>query len=145
MKKIIYHVLLLLVAAMTLASCKKEEENFRIIPQTPIIFDDNINKITADYPLNSNIVLKISAAGASSVTVTNLTGGTKVLGTLPIVDGTATLSVPANSIRATGTVVGAGTSPASSRAANTFNFKVDATLAGGTTATRYYTAVIVRP
>lgn len=145
MKKIMYNLLLLLATVAALSSCEKEEEDFRVITQTQIIFNDNIETLTADYPLSGNIVLQISAAGASSVTVTNLTGGPKVLGTLPVVDGVATLNVPTNSIRSTGTVAAATGATAAARAAATYSFKVDATQADGTLATRYFSAVVVSP
>jgi uncharacterized lipoprotein YajG len=145
MKKIISHLLLLLVAVVALASCKKEEEDFRFRPQTQIIFNDNIENITADYSVAGNIVLKITATGASSVTVTNLTGGPKVLGTLPIgADGSATLTVRTNTIRNTGTVTAATGTTAAARNAATYSLKVDATQADGTLATRYFSAVVVQ-
>lgn len=144
MKKIVSHLLLLLVAVVALASCEKDEPDFRVMPLTQIIFNENIETITADYSVTGNIVLRISAVGASSVTVTNLTGGPKVLGTLPVVDGVATLTVPTNSIRSTGTVAAATGATAAARNAATYSFKVDATQADGTLATRYFSAVVVR-
>ncbi|QIL75699.1 MULTISPECIES: hypothetical protein [Hymenobacter] len=145
MKRTIYHLLLLLVTAITLASCEKEEENFRVTPPTQIIFDDFIDKNTADYKVTGNIDLKISAPGASTVRIlSTYTGGSKDLGTLAIANGSATLSIPARSVRTTGTVVGAGSNPTSTRAANTYTFKVDATMPDASVATRYFTAVIVQ-
>lgn len=145
MKKIIYHLLFLLVSAITLASCEKDEPDFRITPTTQIVFDDDVNKITDDYKVTGNIVLKISAPGASSIRVTSsYSGGSKDLGTLPVTNDVAMLDIPARSVRTTGTVVGAGTNPTSTRAANTYTFKVDATLPDASVATRYFTTVIVQ-
>ncbi|UOG73900.1 hypothetical protein MTX78_17480 [Hymenobacter tibetensis] len=131
MKKFIYNILLLLVTVVALASCEKEEENFRVTPQTQIVFDDNIDKITASYRSTGNVVLKIAAPGATSVRVTSTyTGGSVVLGNLPVTDGFVTLSVPATSVRASGTLVGS------------YSFRVDATLPDGSIETRFFTAAI---
>ncbi|HEX8428649.1 hypothetical protein [Hymenobacter sp.] len=131
MKKFIYNILLLLVTVIALTSCEKEEENFRVTPQTQIIFDDNIDKITASYRSAGSIVLKIAAPGATSVRVTSrYTGGSVVLGPLSVADGFATLNVPATSVRTTGTLVGS------------YSFQIDATLPDGSVVTRFFTAVI---
>ena len=100
MKKIIYNLLLLLVTVVALSSCEKEEENFRVTPPTQIIFDDFIDKITGSYRATGNITLKISAPGASSVSVRT---GTRVLATLPVgTDGVANLNIASTSVRPAG-------------------------------------------
>jgi hypothetical protein len=132
MKKIIYNLLLLFVTVVALSSCEKEEENFRVTPPTQIIFDENINKITGSYGASGNITLKISAPGATSVTVRT---GTRTLATLPVAaDGVANLNIPSTSVRP------AGSAP--STIPGSYSFRVDATMPDGSIATRFYTVVV---
>ncbi|WP_035565602.1 hypothetical protein [Hymenobacter sp. IS2118] len=149
MKKISLNLLLLLLSIVTLSSCEKEEPNFNVGSKFSIIFDDAINKTTADYIVGSTITLKVGAAGASTVNViSNYTTGTVRtvnLGSFPVTNGVATITIPANSLRADadGAPIGAGTAPASSRGANTYTLTVEA-VGGGTTERRFFTAVLVR-
>lgn len=149
MKKNIVALLFILVAALTLASCKKTETKYDVGPKLQIVFDDNVDKITADYKVGTTLALKVSAAGASTVSIvsTYTTGTVKTanLGNFPVVDGVALVSIPANSLRAAadGAPVGAGSTPVSSRAANTYTLTVDAT-AGDISERRFFTAVLVQ-
>jgi hypothetical protein len=151
MKSLFNFLLILFAATFSLSSCEKEETNFRVASKAQIIFDDNIDKVTADYTKAGNLALKISADGANSVKVTSQYTASGVakeqnLGTLAVSNGVASLNVPAVSVRNTadGLVVGAGSNPTSSRATNTYILKVDAIIADGSTETRYFTAVIVQ-
>ena len=149
MKKNPLSLLLLLLSVLTLASCKKTETDYNVGPKLQIVFDNDIDKVTADYKVGSTLSLRVAAAGATSVSiVTTYTSGTTRtvnLGNIPVVDGVATVSVPANNLRATGDglPVGAGNSPVSSRAANTYTLIVDAT-GNGTTERRFFSAVLVQ-
>lgn len=149
MKKNIVALLFLLVAALTLASCKKTKTNYDVGPKLQIVFDDNIDKVTADYRVGTTLALKISAPGANTVNiVSNYATGTvrtTNLNSFPVVDGVASVNIPANSLRATadGVPVGAGSMPVSSRAANTYTLTVDA-VAGDVTERRFFTAVLVQ-
>lgn len=140
-----------LLAAAPLISCEKDEPVVMVMPKANIIFDDNIEKISADYKVSQSVNLKISVGdqAASVVVTSNYTIGTAAKSrvfTLPVNNGVATFSVPANDLRnvADGVVIGAGSTPSSSRAANTFNLKVDAVLKDGSIESRYYTLVIVQ-
>lgn len=149
MKKAFNILSLFFLALLMLSSCKKDEPNFRATSKTQIIFDDNINKVTADYKRDSNLVLKITANGASSIRVTSQyftsTGAkTKDLGTLSVADGSATLNIPAISVRNTADGAVGGATGASSRPDNTYTLKVDAILPDGSNETRYFSAVIVQ-
>ena len=149
MKKNTYSLLLLLLTLFTLASCKKEETNFNVGPKINIVFDDAIDKVTADYKVGSTLTLKIAADGASSISIVSTyptgTARTTNLGTFAVTNGVATVSIPANSLRATadGTPIGAGATPVSSRAANTYVLAVDAT-GNGVTERRFFTAILVQ-
>ncbi len=154
MKKTSFNLLFLLLTLVTLASCKKEEPNFNISPKINIVFDDAIDKTTADYKIGSTMTLKISAEGASTVSIvsnytvrvgTNDVPKTVNLGSFPVTNGVATVTIPANSLRAAadGAPIGAGTAPASTRAANTYTLTVEA-MGGGNTERRFFTAVLVR-
>ena len=149
MKKNPLSLLLLLLSVLTLASCKKTETDYNVGPKLQIVFDNDIDKVTADYKVGSTLSLRVAAAGATSVSiVTTYTSGTTRtvnLGNIQVVDGVATVSVQANSLRATGDglPVGAGSSPVSSRAANTYTLIVDAT-GNGTTERRFFSAVLVQ-
>ncbi|OGX88771.1 hypothetical protein BEN47_08485 [Hymenobacter lapidarius] len=148
MKKSSLNLLFLLLALFTLASCEKDEPNLNVGPKMNIVFDDAIDKTTADYKIGSTLTLKISAPGASTVSiVTNYTTGTvrtANLGTFPVTNGVATVTIPANSLRASadGAPVGA-TATASTRPANTYTLTVDAT-GNGVTERRFFTAVLVQ-
>lgn len=157
MKSLVNFLIILFAATLSLSSCEKEEPNFRVTSKAQIIFDDNIEKISADFSKAGNIALKISADGANSVRVTSLYSASgaksKDLGTFAVTDGAASFNVPAVSVRnaADGAVLGASaaattnpTLPASSRGDNTYSLKVDAILPDGGVETRYFTAVIVR-
>jgi len=149
MKKNTYSLLLLLLTLFTLASCKKDEPNLNAAPKINIVFDDAIDKVTADYKVGSQLVLKIAADGASSISIVSTyatgTARTTTLGPYAVVNGVATVSIPANSLRAMvdGTPIGAGTAPVSSRAANTYTLAVDAT-GNGVTERRFFAAVLVQ-
>lgn len=153
MKRPFHAIFLFFVAALTLlTSCEKDDVlDDMIIPQTNITFDDNINKTTADYKLNSTLTLKVSGLNdATSVQVTSrytVSGTTKSkeVATLTPSDGVATLSVPVSSLRNTadGAITGAGTT-AASRTSNTYNLVVKATLPDNTTEQRIFFAVIVQ-
>jgi hypothetical protein len=153
MRKYVYHLLLLCFAALSFTSCKQDDvlDNM-IIPKTSITFDDNIEKNTADYSKSSTLTLKISGVGAANnvqVTSTYSVGNaakSKDLGTVPVTDGVATLSVPASSLRNTadgavvgGTATGTGTA---TRANNTYVLQVNALLPDGTSERRLFTAVL---
>ena len=145
MKKNPYYILMLLLLA--LASCKKDYPTYEVGPKLQIVFDDAIDKVTADYKIGTTLSLKIAATGATSVTINTAytTGTVKTvnLGTFPVTNGVVTISIPANSLRAAadGTPIGAGAT--STRAANTYTLTVDAT-DGTITERRYYTAVLVQ-
>ena len=149
MKKNPLLLLLLLLSMLTFASCKKTEMDYNVGPKLQIVFDNNIDKVTADYKVGSTLSLRVAAAGASSVSIvtTYATGTTRKanLGSFPVIDGVATVSIPANTLRAAGdgTPIGAGTAPVSSRAANTYALTVDAT-GNGTTERRFFNAVLVQ-
>lgn len=149
MKKNTLALLLFLLTALCLTGCKDDETNYDVGPKLQIVFDDNIDKVTADYKTGSTLALKVAATGASTVTiVTNYSTGTVrtvSLGSFPVVDGVASVSIPANSLRATadGIPIGAGSTPVSSRAANTYTLTVDAT-SGDTTERRFFAAVLVQ-
>ncbi|HEX8350331.1 MAG TPA: hypothetical protein VF598_10245 [Hymenobacter sp.] len=150
MKKNIIALLLCLTGALTVSSCKKSEANYDVGPQLQIVFDDNIDKVTADYQVGTTLNLKVAAEGANTISIVSTyptgTVRTANLGTFPVVNGVALVSVQVNSLRATGdgAPIGAGTvPPVSSRAANTYTLAVDAT-AGAVTERRFFTAVLVR-
>jgi hypothetical protein len=148
MKKTSFNLLFLLLTLFTLASCEKDEPNFNVGPKFNIVFDDAIDKVTADYKVGSTMTLKISAEGASTVSiVSNYSTGTvrtANLGSFPVTNGVATVTIPANSLRAAadGTPVGA-TATASTRPGNTYTLTVDAS-GGGNTERRFFTAVLVQ-
>lgn len=149
MKKYSLNLLFLLLSVLSLASCKEDELDLDVGPQLQIVFDDKIDKVTADYKIGSTLNLKVAADGASSITISSgYTAGTAKsvnLGTFPVTNGVATVSIPANSLRATadGAPVGAGSAPVSTRAANTYTLTVDAT-GNGVTDRRFFTAVLVQ-
>ncbi|SDY09092.1 hypothetical protein [Hymenobacter psychrophilus] len=156
MKRLLTILFVFTAAFFTLASCEKEEPNFRApTPQTQIIFDDNIDKATSDYKVGGDIALKIAADGATNVRIIsryNVDNGValvpkfKTLDIVPVTGGVATVQIPVSSLRNTadGPIVGAGSAPASSRATNTYTLQVDAVLPDGSFVTRFFTAVIVR-
>lgn len=157
MKKNPYHILLLLLTIWSLASCKKDYPTNEVGPKVQIVFDDAIDKVTSDYKVGSTLTLKVAATGATSINITTTyttgTARTANLGTFPVNNGVATVTIPANSLRAAadGTPAGAGTvlptptTPASAltRANNTYTLLVDAT-DGTNTDRRIYTAVLVQ-
>ncbi len=149
MKKISFNLLFLLLTLVTLVGCEKEEPNFNIGPKFNIVFDDAIDKTTADYKVGSTITLKVGAVGASTVNIlsTYTTGTVRMvnLGSFPVTNGVATVTIPANSLRADadGVPIGAGTAPASTRGNNTYTLTVDAA-GGGDTERRFFTAVLVQ-
>lgn len=148
MKKNSLSLLLLLLSVLTFASCKKTETDYNVGPKLQIVFDNNIDKVTADYKVGSTFTLLIAATGATSVSIvtTYTTGTVKTanLGSFPVVDGVATVSVPANSLRAAGDGAPAGAvATAPSRTANTYALAVDAT-GNGTTERRLFNAVLVQ-
>lgn len=160
MKKLTLNLLILFAALLTLAGCKKAEPDFKLTPKLGMIFDDNIDKVGADYKIGSTLVLKVAASGASTVKiVSNYNVGanakTADLGSFPVTNGVATVSIPANSLRASadGATVGAGTAPTPlpvgttaasyTRANNTYTLAVDA-ISGSATERRFYTAVLVQ-
>ena len=49
MKKNPLSLLLLLLSVLTLASCKKTETDYNVGPKLQIVFDNDIDKVTADY------------------------------------------------------------------------------------------------
>lgn len=150
-----YKLFILCLVGLSLASCEKDEIiDDMIIPKTSITFNDNIETITADYNKASTLTLKISGVEAASnvqVTSTYSVGSaakSKDLGTVPVTNGTATLSVPASSLRNTadGAVEGAGApnTGASTRANNTYVLQVNALLSDGTSERRLFTAVLTK-
>ena len=154
MKKSAY-LLFWLFAVVSLASCKKSYPDYQVMPTTSIVFDDLVDKTTADYKIGSTLTLKISAPGTTSVSIISsypvTASGTTTtvsqnLGTFQTTNGVVSLSIPANSLRATanGTPVGAPAgASAAVRTANTYTLTVDA--ADGTnTSRRFYTAVLVQ-
>ena len=154
MKKNTHNLLLLLLALFTLVSCKKEEPNFNVGPKINIVFDDKIDKVTADYKIGSTLVLQVAAPGANTLAIVsnynvNINGVNTPkrvnLGSFPVVNGVATVSIPANSLRATadGAPIGAGTAPVSLRVDNTYSLAVDAT-SNETTERRFFNAVLIR-
>ena len=138
----------MLLSVLTFASCKKTETDYNVGPKLQIVFDNDIDKVTADYKVGSTLSLRVAAAGATSISIVTTyssgTARTANLGSFAVVDGVATVSVPANSVRATGDglPVGANTTPVS-RAANTYTLIVDAT-GNGTTERRFFSAVLVQ-
>ncbi|TGE19252.1 hypothetical protein [Hymenobacter elongatus] len=153
MKKIISHFLSLFVAVSLLAGCKEDEPDFNVTPKSSIVFDDNIDKATADFKLADNVAIRVGIIGsATSVRVTSnysvgTTAKTKDLGTVAVSNGVAVFSVPSNSLRnsADGAIVGASdVAPTSSRPANTYNLAVDAFNPDGSSERRFFSAVIVR-
>ena len=159
MKKLTLNLLVLFAALLTLAGCKKAEPDFKLTPKLGIIFDDNIDKVGADYKIGSMLVLKVSVSGASTInivsTYTTGTAKTTNLGSFPVTNGVATVSIPANSLRASadGAPVGVGPAPnplppgttaaSYTRANNTYTLAVDA-ISGSVTERRFYTAVLVQ-
>ena len=149
MKKNSSSLLLLLLSVLTFASCKKTETNYNVEPKLQIVFDNDIDKVTADYKVGSTLTLRVAAAGASSVNIVTTystgTARTANLGIFPVADGVATVTVQANSLRAAGDgiPIGAGAAPVSSRAVNTYALAVDAT-GNGTTERRFFNAVLVQ-
>ncbi|SHJ12613.1 hypothetical protein SAMN02745146_2363 [Hymenobacter daecheongensis DSM 21074] len=151
MKKTLSHFLLLFVVVLLMAGCKKDEPEYTVAPKSSIIFDDNIDKVTADYKKAGNLVLKVGINGpATSVRITSSysvgsTPKTKDLNSFPVVDGAATVNIPAVSVRNTadGELVGA-TSNATTRPPNTYVLIVDAVNPDGSTDRRYFTTVIVQ-
>ena len=123
-----------------------------MVPKSSIIFDDNVDKISADYKKGTNINLKIGVAGGTTavrVTSTYNVGAapkSKDLGTLSVANGAAVLNIPVADLRnaADGPVIGAGTAPSSTRPDNTYTLIVEANNSGGSTERRYYTAVLVQ-
>ncbi|GAA4346610.1 hypothetical protein GCM10023185_01080 [Hymenobacter saemangeumensis] len=152
MYKLIRPLLILLVAVASLTGCKKKETDFNVMPKSQIIFDDQVDKITADYRKTGNLTLKVGVVGAATsvrVTSTYSVGGVARrvdLGTFPVNGGAAQVNVPATAVRAAadGAVVGAGTMPASSRAANTYILEVDAINPDNSTERRFFSAVITQ-
>ncbi len=151
MKKTLSHFLLLFAAIMLSASCKKNQQDFDVVPKSSIIFDDNVDKISADYKKGANINLKIGVVGTTTVRVTSTYNvgaapKSKDLGILSVANGAAVLNIPVADLRnaADGPVIGAGTAPASTRPDNTYTLVVEANNAGGSTERRYYTAILVQ-
>lgn len=158
MKKSSY-LLVGLFALLSLASCKKSYPDFQITPDTSIVFDDFIDKATDSYPVGSTLNLKVAAPGTTRVsfistypvtrTVANVTTTTMVsvdLGSLPMTNGVATLTMPVNNLRAAanGVPVGApANASAAVRAANTYTLTVDVT-DGTNTYRRFYSALLLR-
>lgn len=160
MNKLFRPLLVLLVAA-SLTSCKEEEQNFKVAPKSAIVFDDAVDKITADYRMGGNLNLKVGISGAATsvqVTSTYSASGAKSvnLGTFPVTDGAATINIPASRLRAAadGPIPGAGpvptplpmglTAASFSRGANTYVLLVDAYAPDGSFERRYFTAVITQ-
>ncbi|UOQ55019.1 hypothetical protein [Hymenobacter cellulosivorans] len=148
MKKIFPHFLLLFVALVLLAGCKKDDPEYTVAPKSQIIFDDNIDKVTADYKKANNLTLKVGIVGSatsvrieSSYTVAGA-AKTKLVGTFPVSDGVASVSVPTAALSDT-PIVGATTN-ATTRPANTFTLAVDAINPEGGSDRRYFTAVVVQ-
>ncbi|GAB3637133.1 hypothetical protein GCM10027422_27230 [Hymenobacter arcticus] len=121
------------------------------------MFDDAIDKVTSDYKMGSTLTLKVATTGTASINITTTyttgTARTNNLGAFPVTNGVATVTIPANSLRATadgspagtGTVLPTPTTPASAltRTNNTYSLLVDAT-DGTNTERRVYTAVLVQ-
>jgi len=150
MKKNPYLLLWLLLTTLSLASCKKDEPSLQVTPTTSIVFDDSVDKITADYKIGSTLTLKVAAPNATSISIitTYTTGTVRTvnLGSFPVAGGVANVAIPANSLRAAadGTPVGAPSgATAAVRTANTYTFTVDAT-DGMSTSRRFYSAVLVQ-
>lgn len=154
MKRPLHTFFLFLITALALLTgCDKDNDvlDDMIMPQTAITFDDNINKISADYKLNTTLALKISGLGpATSVQVTSRysvssVAKTKEVATLTPTNGVATLSVPVSTLRAAadGAIPGA-TGTAASRTSNTYTLVVKAILPDNTTEQRLFSAVVVQ-
>ncbi|PJJ58850.1 hypothetical protein [Hymenobacter chitinivorans] len=139
---------LLLFMALVLAGCKEDDPQYTITPKSQIIFDDNIDKVTADYKKAGNLSLKVSIVGsATSVRIESsysVAGAakTKLVGTFPVTDGVASVNVPSSTLSDT-EIVGA-TSNATTRPANTFTLAVDAINPDANSDRRYFTAVVVQ-
>ena len=161
MKKTLSQFFPLVVAVVLLAGCKKDMPDFNVVPKSVIVFDDTIDKVTADYSKNGNVTLKISVSGpATSVKIASSYAvgpdtKTKDLVTLPLTNGSAVLTVPTVSLRnaADGPIIGVGTAPnplpagttaaSYSRAGNTYSLIVDA-VDGGSSERRYFSAVVLQ-
>lgn len=153
MKKHLSYILFLFLTLLSLSSCEKEEPDLEDAPRTNIVFNDNTDLAAADFKLADPVILKITLQGeqpTSVKVVSRYTAGSNTrlvdVATLQVNNGTAMLNVPASALRNSqdGTVIGAGTNPASSRAANTYALLVQAGLADGRVEQRIFTAVIVR-
>ena len=166
MNKITRTLLLLLLATASLSSCKKEEPNFNVAPKSLIIFDDNIDKVTADFKIADNVTLKVSVAGSvSTIRIASTYNDVRVAGvTTPkrfdlapvsVSNGVATINIPTSALRAPGDgpVIGVRPAPAPplpmgvsadsyTRAGNTYTLIIDAVAADGSSERRFFTVVI---
>lgn len=155
---------MLLLAVTSLSSCKEEEANLGITPKSSIVFDDAVDKTTADYRRGGDLNLKVGIVGAATnvrLTSRYTAGGVAKsvdLGTFPVSGGAATINIPASRVRAAadGPIVGAsttanptpnplpaGTTAASfNRANNTYVLLVEAINPDGSTERRFFNAVI---
>lgn len=150
------------IAAASLGSCKKDETNYNITPKSQIIFDNDIDKVTADYQKSTTLNLRIGINGSAnsvritstySVIVGNETRPRSLdLGVFPVNAGVVMLSIPVTGLRAAadGVLVGAGPTPTTpaglnpalySRATNSYALVVDATAPDGGADRRFYTVV----
>lgn len=159
MKKNPLSLLLLLMSVLTFASCKKTETNYNVGPKLLIVFDDDIDKVTADYKRASSLNLKVGFnASVSTVRITStysVLDGTVIkprsldLGLFPVNAGVVMLTIPVVGLRAAadGPLVGAGPTPAGlntalyTRSINSYALAVDATTADGNTDRRFFTVV----
>jgi hypothetical protein len=149
MKNILYNILVLLVVLASLGSCKKEDPVKMIIPQTTLIFDQDIDKIAGSFRANAPVAVRVNVSGApvQSIRVSSRynIGGNPVthnLGTVNVAEGVANFSVPANQLRRPQDPVLTG---AGSAAANTVQLLFDAVLPDGNFERRIFSATVTAP
>lgn len=149
MKNSLYNFLVLLVVLPFLGSCKKDDPVNMIVPQTTIIFDDDIDKLGGSFPANGNATVKVNVTGApvQNIRVSSRynIGGNPVthnLGTFPVTGGVANVAVPANQLRRPQDPVLTGVGSA---AANTVQLLFDAVLADGNFERRIFSARVTAP
>ena len=159
MKKNPLSLLLLLTSVLTFAGCKKTETNYNVEPKLLITFDDNIDKVTADFQRLRLLNIKVGFnASVSTVRVTStyqvfvgsdLKPRSLDLGVFPVNAGVVTITNPVLGLRAAadGTLVGAGATPTGmnpalyNRSINSYALAIDATTPDGNTSRRFFTVV----
>jgi hypothetical protein len=149
MKNSLYNILVLLVVFATLGGCKKDDPVAMIVPQTTIVFDENIDRIGGTFPADGNVTVNVGVTGAPVeqirvVSRYNMAGSqvTHSLGNVAVANGVANFSVPVNQLRRPQDPVLTG---AGGAAANTVQLLFDAILPDGNYERRIFSATVTAP